>query len=55
MFWRIPASIVRGVLGEIAGEALRDNAVSPKALTESGFEFLHPRLEQAIRSELGLL
>lgn len=55
MFWRIPASVVRGVLGEIAGEAFRDNAVSPKVLTESGFEFLHPTLEQAIGSELVLL
>jgi NAD dependent epimerase/dehydratase family enzyme len=55
MFFRVPSWAVRAILGEIAAEAMRDNAVAPGVLESSGFSFLHPSLEEALRSELGLI
>jgi len=54
MFFGVPEAVVRTLLGEIAGEALRDSAVVPGVLARSGFSFLHENLEAALRSEMGL-
>jgi uncharacterized protein (TIGR01777 family) len=52
---RLPAPMVRLALGEM-GEALLlvGARVQPQRLERSGFRFLYPRVEPALRSELGL-
>ena len=50
----LPAPIVRLVFGEMGQALLLDGArARPDKLTTSGFEFQFPRLEQALRYELG--
>ncbi len=55
-FARVPSIVLRGLFGEM-GEALflDSTRVEPSRLTESGFRFLYPRLEAALRAELGRL
>lgn len=51
----MPAFAVRLAFGEMGQELLLDGAhVKPTKLLESGFTFLTPELEPALRSELGL-
>jgi uncharacterized protein (TIGR01777 family) len=53
-FLRVPATIARLVLGEMADEMLLSGArAEPRRLLESGYHFLYPELEGALRHELG--
>lgn len=53
-FLSVPAFALRAGLGQLADEALLASArVDCARLRECGFEFLHPDLETALRSELG--
>ncbi len=54
-FVRVPAGLVRTLAGGISDELLRDRAVAPAKLLESGFTFAHPTVESALRMELGLV
>lgn len=47
-----PAPALRVVLGEMAGDVLGSQRVLPARLTESGFAFTHPGIEDAIRAAL---
>lgn len=51
----IPAFLIRAALGEM-GDALLlgGQRVVPRKALDSGVEFLYPRLEEALRGELGL-
>lgn len=52
--FRIPASVLRGVMGEMAEETLLVSLrVLPRKLEARGFGFLHPEIEDAFRWELG--
>jgi NAD dependent epimerase/dehydratase family enzyme len=47
--WRIPAFLLRGLLGEMAEEMLLSSArVLPQKLLSSGFSFSHPLLADAL-------
>ncbi len=49
-----PAWVLRTIFGEMAEEALLAGArVRPEKLAASGFSFLHPSLEKALRQVLG--
>ncbi|MGK0200366.1 MAG: hypothetical protein ACI91J_003656 [Yoonia sp.] len=49
----LPAVVARIALGEMAKETLlASTRVRPKRLLEAGFEFDHPELEDALRTEL---
>ncbi|WP_079086741.1 TIGR01777 family oxidoreductase [Streptomyces silvensis] len=47
-----PAPALRLVLGEMAGDVLGSQRVLPARLTESGFAFAHPRIDDAVRAAL---
>jgi uncharacterized protein len=49
----VPAAALRLVLGEFSQEALSSMRVRPRRLLETGYEFRHPRLEQALRHVTG--
>ncbi len=50
----LPEAGVRLLLGELGEALLLEGArVLPRKLLDSGFDFLHPELEAALRSELG--
>jgi uncharacterized protein (TIGR01777 family) len=50
----VPASVMQGLLGELADEMLLSSArVLPGALTRAGFPFLFPELESALGFDLG--
>lgn len=50
----VPKFAARIAMGEMADELLLASArVEPKCLLESGFEFRHPKLEEALRHLLG--
>jgi len=50
----VPAFVLRALFGEMAeGTVLASQRVRPAALEGSGFSFLHPTLEDALRFELG--
>jgi uncharacterized protein (TIGR01777 family) len=52
---RVPGFVVRSVFGEMGRTLLLEGArVEPGALRSSGFRFLEPGLEGALRAELGL-
>lgn len=52
--FRIPASILRGVMGDMADETLLVSLRAlPRKLESRGFRFLHPEIETAFRWELG--
>jgi hypothetical protein len=48
----VPAPVMRAVLGEFAGDVLGSQRVLPKRLTESGFAFAFPGIEESIRAAL---
>jgi uncharacterized protein (TIGR01777 family) len=48
----VPAPVLRGVLGEMAGDVLGSARVVPKRLLESGFSFAFPGIEDAVRAAL---
>ncbi|PAZ10425.1 TIGR01777 family protein [Streptomyces sp. SA15] len=48
----VPAPVLRGVLGEMAGDVLGSQRVLPMRLLESGFTFAFPEIEGAIRAAL---
>lgn len=48
-----PAPAVKLALGEFASEVLTGQAVMPKRLRETGYEFRYPELEGALRHVLG--
>lgn len=51
---RVPAVVLRNVLGEVADAALlASSRVAPTRLLESNYQFLYPRLEDALRAECG--
>ncbi len=53
-FAPLPAFVLRAMFGELAdGALLASQRVSPKRLTEAGFRFLHPMIEDALRFTLG--
>jgi uncharacterized protein (TIGR01777 family) len=50
----VPAIAVKALFGQMGEELLLSSArVVPKKLLDSGFEFLYPDLEDALRAELG--
>lgn len=50
----VPAVALRAVFGEMADATLlASQRMQPRRLLESGFQFDHPRLESALRYELG--
>jgi uncharacterized protein (TIGR01777 family) len=52
-FMRVPAVVLRIILGEMADEALlASTRVEPRRLLESGFTFRYPELEPALRHVL---
>ncbi|MFF9061645.1 TIGR01777 family oxidoreductase [Streptomyces sp. NPDC014882] len=46
----VPAPVLRGVLGEMAGDVLGSARVVPRRLLESGFTFAFPGIEDALRA-----
>ncbi|MCX5047652.1 MULTISPECIES: TIGR01777 family oxidoreductase [unclassified Streptomyces] len=48
----VPASVLRTVLGEMAGDVLGSARVLPKRLLESGFTFAFPDIQGAIKAAL---
>ncbi|MFD5164130.1 TIGR01777 family oxidoreductase [Streptomyces hawaiiensis] len=48
----VPATVLRTVLGEMAGDVLGSARVLPRRLLESGFRFAFPEIEGAIRAAL---
>jgi uncharacterized protein (TIGR01777 family) len=48
----VPATVLRTVLGEMAGDVLGSARVLPARLLESGFRFAFPDIEGAIRAAL---
>ncbi|MFI5663909.1 TIGR01777 family oxidoreductase [Streptomyces sp. NPDC051684] len=46
----VPSFALRAVLGEMAGDVLGSTRAVPTRLLESGFEFAHPGVDQAIRA-----
>jgi uncharacterized protein (TIGR01777 family) len=49
----VPAFALRAALGELAGELLGSRRCQPRRALARGFAFAHPRIESAIRSEIG--
>ncbi len=49
----VPGFAARIALGEFAENVLTGQNAVPARLTEAGFSFTHPRLEEALRAELG--
>ena len=49
---RVPAPVLRLALGEMSTELLTSARVTPKRLTEAGFEFRYPDITTALRAEL---
>lgn len=51
---QVPAVALRGIFGEVADAALlASSRVAPTRLLESTYQFLYPRLEDALRAECG--
>lgn len=54
-FFRVPASLLRLLLGEMAQEMLLTSTRAvPKKLLETGYKFRHPEFEGALRHEFGI-
>jgi hypothetical protein len=50
----VPAATINLIFGEMGrATLLASQRIHPRRLTEAGFEFAHPTLEQALRAELG--
>jgi len=52
-FFRIPATFLQWILGEMAGLLLESTRVVPEAALKQGFSFEYPELEPALREALG--
>jgi hypothetical protein len=52
-FLRAPAPIIRTALGELAGQLVGDMYAIPKRLTDSGFVFSDPTVNDVVASALG--
>jgi NAD dependent epimerase/dehydratase family enzyme len=53
-FMPLPAAAVKLACGEMGERALLEGAfVTPRVLTETGYTWVHPTLEDALRFELG--
>ena len=52
-FFRIPATFLQWILGEMAGLLLESTRVIPEAAVKQGFSFEYPDLEPALREALG--
>lgn len=50
----VPAIALRLMLGELAGDVLSGARMVPRRLLQSGFTFLYPHLESALRHVLGI-
>lgn len=48
----LPAPLLRGVLGEVAGELLASNRIRPARLEQAGFTFRYPQIEAAVTAAL---
>ncbi|GGM25592.1 epimerase [Streptomyces fumigatiscleroticus] len=48
----VPAPVLRAVLGELAGDVLGSQRVLPARLSQSGFAFAFPGIDDAIRAAL---
>jgi uncharacterized protein len=52
----MPAFVLRLMLGEMADALiLASRRIAPRKLLESGYDFIYPELESALRHELALL
>ena len=51
-FLPVPGFVMKLGLGEFGRSLLQGQKVPPRALTEHGFQFLHPELEPALRDLL---
>jgi uncharacterized protein (TIGR01777 family) len=54
LLFRVPAPLLRIALGELATVVTEGNFVQCMRLQQAGFEFFYPKLEQALRHEMGL-
>jgi uncharacterized protein len=48
----VPGFVLKAAMGEMAMVALEGQQVLPRRLTEAGFSFRFPRLEEALRQLL---
>lgn len=48
----LPAPLLRGALGEVAGELLASYRIRPARLEQAGFTFRHPQIEAAVTAAL---
>ncbi len=48
----VPAGVLRAALGEVSGELLGSNRVTPARLTDAGFAFRYPGIAAALAAEL---
>jgi uncharacterized protein (TIGR01777 family) len=51
-FLRVPGFLLRGLLGELAGEVLGSRRVVPERAGAAGFRFAHEKLASALAAEL---
>jgi uncharacterized protein (TIGR01777 family) len=49
----VPAALLRIALGELSQLLLASNRISPSKLIESGYLFTLPKIEEALRNEIG--
>jgi uncharacterized protein len=49
---RVPAPVLRVVLGELSGELLGSQRVLPRRLLDAGFAFRHPDIASTLAAEL---
>jgi NAD dependent epimerase/dehydratase family enzyme len=48
----VPEFAMKAVLGELAVEVTGSHRVVPKRLSEAGFRFAHPEVDDAVRAAL---
>lgn len=54
VFLRMPRAVIQKTLGEVADEVLLESVkANPEYLITSGYQFLHPQLDEALRHVLG--
>jgi uncharacterized protein (TIGR01777 family) len=49
----VPAAILRMALGELSQLLLASNRIVPTKLSDSGYRFTLPKIEEALESEIG--